>query len=76
VKVRIAIADSSKVIELDVDDVAAFEANIAESLVGDGALLWVDDAKKRRVGIPAGRVAYVEIETDDSKPSVGFAPSS
>ncbi|HSJ27382.1 MAG TPA: DUF3107 family protein [Acidimicrobiia bacterium] len=75
-KVRIAIAESSKLIELDVEDAAAFEAEIAESLAGDGVLLWVEDAKKRRIGIPAGRVAYVEIETDDSKPSVGFAPSS
>lgn len=74
-KVRIGIADSTKVVELEVADSAEFEAGLAESLAGD-SLVWVEDSKKRRVGIPAARVAYVEIESEDSRTNVGFGPSS
>ena len=75
-KVRIAIAESSKVVELEVDDAAKFEAMLESSFDGDSEILWVEDSKKRRVGIPRSRVAYVEIETEEGKPSVGFAPVS
>lgn len=71
-KVRIGIAESSKVVELEVDDTVAFESSFTEDMAGDSPFVWVEDAKKRRVGIPRGKVAYVEIETDDSTHAVGF----
>jgi hypothetical protein len=75
VKVRIGIAESTKVIELEVADAQEFESSFTEALGNDEVLVWVEDSKKRRVGIPSARVAYVEIETDDTKTSVGFGPS-
>ena len=75
-KVRIGIAESTKVIELEVADAQAFESGFVEALANDEVLVWVEDSKKRRVGIPSARVAYVEIETDDARTSVGFGPSS
>ena len=75
-KVRIGIADSTKVVELDVEDAEDFETGFAAAVGGDEVLVWVEDIKKRRVGIPRERVAYVEIETDDARQSVGFGPSS
>lgn len=75
-KVRIGLAESTKVIELEVSDSAEFEASFGEALANEEALVWVEDSKRRRVGIPASRVAYVEIETDDARTSVGFGPSS
>lgn len=75
-KVRIGIADSTKVVELDVTDAKEFESGFAEALAGDDPLVWVEDSKKRRVGIPAAKIAYVEIETDDAKHNVGFGPTS
>lgn len=75
-KVRIGIADSTKVVELEVEDAKDFESSFAAALGGEAALVWVEDAKKRRVGIPRDRVAYVEIETDDARQNVGFGPSS
>ncbi|MFP5333157.1 MAG: DUF3107 family protein [Acidimicrobiia bacterium] len=71
-KVRIGVADSSKVVELDVDDPAEFESAFAAALEGEETLVWVQDSKQRRVGIPRGKVAYVEIETDEGKQAVGF----
>jgi disulfide oxidoreductase YuzD len=75
VKVRIGIAESTKVIELEVTDAQEFESSFTAALAKDDVLVWVEDAKKRRVGIPSSKVSYVEIETDDAKKSVGFGPS-
>lgn len=74
-KVRIGIADSTKVIELDVPDAKEFEDSFAGALANDDVLVWVEDTKNRRIGIPASRVAYVEIETEDAIQNVGFGRS-
>lgn len=75
-KVRIGIADSTKVIELEVADAKEFESSFSELIASNESLVWVEDSKKRRVGIPVSRVSYVEVETDDAKTNVGFGPSS
>lgn len=71
-KVRIGVAESTKVIEVEVEDAAAFEAEITATVERGEGMVWVEDEKKRRVGIPVSKVGYVEIESDDEKPSVGF----
>ncbi|MDX1448275.1 MAG: DUF3107 domain-containing protein [Acidimicrobiia bacterium] len=71
-KVRIGVADSSKVVELEVEDPAEFEQSITAALDGDDTLVWVEDSKQRRVGIPREKIAYVEIETEDGRQAVGF----
>lgn len=75
-KVRIGIADAERVVELEVDDAKGFERTVEEAFAGETSLLWFEDTKRRRVGIPRERVAYVEIETDDDRQSVGFAPGT
>lgn len=75
VKVRIGIAESDRVVELEVADPGAYEKEIEAAFAGDSALIWLDDSKKRRVGIPRQRIAFVEIETQAELPSVGFAPT-
>ncbi|MGH8872541.1 MAG: DUF3107 family protein [Acidimicrobiia bacterium] len=73
-KVRIGIADTNKVVEVDIDDVKTFQKEM-ERGVTDGGLAWFTDTKGRTVGIPTRSVAFVEIEAADSGPSVGFAPA-
>ncbi len=75
-KVRIAIAESSRVVELEVSDAGQFEASIESAFSGDSELVWVEDTKKRRMGIPRRQISYVEIDLSEDKPAVGFAPSS
>lgn len=70
--VRIGIADTGKVVELDVDDPAAFERSMDEAFAGDKAMLWFEDSKKRRVGIPRNRIGFVEIEQEGARVPVGF----
>lgn len=70
-KVKIGVAESSRVVEIDVDDIAGFEKRIAESFEGGPGVLWFEDTKQRRVGIPRDRIAFVEIDQEEDRP-VGF----
>jgi hypothetical protein len=36
------------------------------------SLLWLEDGKGRRVGVPADKVGYVELIVDDGSRKVGF----
>ncbi|HEU5308116.1 MAG TPA: DUF3107 family protein, partial [Acidimicrobiia bacterium] len=36
------------------------------------AVVWLTDTKGRRVGVPAARIAYVELDEDGSNKRVGF----
>lgn len=72
VKVRIGIADTSKVVELEIDNAKAFEASVESAFAADTALLWFEDNKQRRVGFPRDRFGFVEIETEATPRTVGF----
>jgi hypothetical protein len=41
--------------------------------MADGApVIWLTDTKGRRVGVPATRIAYVEVDEDGGSKRVGF----
>ncbi|CAN5895312.1 hypothetical protein BH23ACT5_BH23ACT5_07350 [soil metagenome] len=71
---RIGVADSGKVIEIDIDDPDAFRASVEEALASAEKVMWFTDAKKRTVGVPPHRVAYVEVDSEESARTVGFTP--
>lgn len=73
-RVRIGIADTDKLVELDVDDVEAFTSEMERAVV-DGGLAWFTDSKGRTVGVPGRNVAYVEMEDQGKAKTVGFAPT-
>jgi hypothetical protein len=73
-KVRIGITDTSKVVEIEIDDVEDFKSEMGRA-VTDGGLAWFTDTKGRVIGIPVRGVAFIEIEATDVGPSVGFAPA-
>ncbi|HEY5890175.1 MAG TPA: DUF3107 family protein [Acidimicrobiia bacterium] len=70
-RVRIGVADSAKLIELDVDDLKAFKKSMVDA-VKSGEVAWFTDTKGREVGVPAVRISYVEMETEDTDHRVGF----
>jgi hypothetical protein len=41
-------------------------------LKGDLGVLWLTDRKGRRVGVPAAKLAYVEIGSPNEERRVGF----
>jgi hypothetical protein len=73
--VRIGVIWSPKELELEVDgDLAQLESSVNDALKGEGTVLWLTDVNGRRVAVPAGRVAYVEIHADGNAKRVGFGP--
>jgi Protein of unknown function (DUF3107) len=74
VDVRIGVTHTPKEIEVELvegTDPDAIVAQIEEALGGTG-LLWLTDRRGRRVGVPAARVAYVELNTGSEDRRVGF----
>ena len=72
-EVRIGVSHSPREIDLDMSDdpdevIKAVEAAVA---AGD-SLLWLTDKKGRRVGVPAAKIAYVEIGSPADERRVGF----
>lgn len=75
-KARIGVADSTKVIEVEVEDTDAFRSEVESAHSSDQGIYWFTDDKGHSVGVPVQRIAYVEIETDASRRRVGFAPGT
>ncbi len=73
--VKIGVADAAKLVELEVEDVEAFRKTIDEALIA-GGMAWFTDTKGRDIGIPAIRIAFVEVESADAMKQVGFGPAS
>jgi hypothetical protein len=75
VDVRIGVTHTPKEIDVDLGDDADQEqvaASVEAALAGDGKVLWLTDRKGRRYGVPAARVAYVEIGGPTEGRRVGF----
>lgn len=71
-QVRITLARSAREIEIEVDDVKAFKAEVDEVFGSEGTIWWVTDTKGNEVGIPVEQVAHVEIDQAASARQVGF----
>jgi hypothetical protein len=75
VDVRIGVTQTPKEIELDLGDGVdsdALSKQIEEALGSETGVLWLTDRKGRRVGVPAAKVAYVEIDGSHEARQVGF----
>jgi hypothetical protein len=73
-RVRIGIADTDKLVEIEIEDVSSFKKEL-ERAVAASELAWFTDSRGRTVGIPTRQVAFVEIEDTVGGPAVGFAPA-
>ena len=73
--VRIGIADTPKEIEVDLGDSVKeddVQKQIEAVLAGSPAVLWLTDRRGRKVGVPAVKIAYVEIDGGKADHRVGF----
>jgi hypothetical protein len=72
--VRIGVSDTAKEIEVDMAsdaDTEAVKASIEGAVDAGQGVLWLTDKEGRQVGIPAAKVAYVDIGVQ-SVPKIGF----
>lgn len=74
-EVRIGVTQSPKELEVDLGDdadPAAIAKSVEDALNGSLGVLWLTDRKGRRVGVPAAKLAYVEIGSATEDRRVGF----
>jgi hypothetical protein len=72
-ELRIGVVHSPKELSLELDS----SADDVVKLIDDGMtagrpILWVTDAKGRRVGLPSDKIAYVEVDDGVGGRHVGF----
>ena len=73
---RIGVTNAPKEITVELaddTDVEALRADVDQAVGGEeGAMLWLTDVRGRQVGIPADRIAYVDVGAAGSDNPVGF----
>jgi Protein of unknown function (DUF3107) len=77
--VRVGVTQAPKEIHVELaDDVeqSTVVSSVEAALADGSGVLWLTDRKGRRVGIPAAKVAYVEIGSPNEERRVGFASRS
>ena len=76
--IRIGIAQSGQVIEVELAEDAdrvALKSSIEAALSaaeGSGAVLWLTDRRGKETGVPAERIAFVELGAADTERRIGF----
>ena len=73
--VRIGVTQTPKEIEVELPEgtqVDSIADHIDKALSSETGVLWLTDRRGRRVGIPAAKVAYVELDTTSDDRRVGF----
>jgi DNA-binding MurR/RpiR family transcriptional regulator len=70
---HIGVTHTPKELDLEVEGTADDVVSRIDAALKDGApIVWLTDVKGRRVGVPAAKIAYVEISEDGSGRRVGF----
>ncbi|MGH2811578.1 MAG: DUF3107 domain-containing protein [Actinomycetota bacterium] len=73
-EVRLGILDNPKELSIDVsEDPQAFAAKVESAISKGSGMLWVSDISGKLVGVPAAKIAYVEIDPEIARRPVGFA---
>ncbi len=73
--VRIGVTNTPKEITVELADdvdVDGLVAEVEQAVAGDAAVLWLTDVRGRRVGVPAERIAYVDLGAAGGARPVGF----
>lgn len=73
--VRIGVTYTGRELEVEMPDDAdrnAIAASVDAAVSGTAPTLWLTDRKGKTIGVPADKIAYVEIGRDKSERRVGF----
>lgn len=74
VDVRIGVTQAPRELSLEVDDGDRddLKTRIEAALSGAVDVLWITDKRGRDVGVPAAKIAYVEVGSADGERRIGF----
>ena len=72
--VRIGLTQTPKELEVQLEegtDPAVVKQQV-DAAIAEGSTFWLTDRKGRQVGIPAAKLAYVEIGSPSDERRIGF----
>ena len=72
-RVRITMSRSAREVELDIEDLAGFKAEVSKLYADEKDIWWVTDVKGKELGLPVENVGHIEIDTTERERQVGFA---
>lgn len=75
-KIKVGIAHTNRVIEIDSQDAGELRSHIEEVFSGSQPMVWLQDTDGTRIGIPREMLAFVEFQSAEGRSGVGFAPGS
>lgn len=59
------------------DGVDAFKKRVEDAFkAGDNEIIWVQDKDGREIGIPTGKIAFIEFGAEKASRTVGFSAAS
>jgi len=73
VRVRIGLSMAPREVDIDIEDGEALAAEIEKALAEGQALVWVTDRNGVMHGLASDKIVFIEVESQDSKPGVGFS---
>jgi hypothetical protein len=72
-EIHIGVVHTPKELSIELDGTADEVVGKIDKALADGTpVVWLIDTKGRRVGIPADRIAYIELDEDAGNKRVGF----
>lgn len=74
VDVRIGVTQAPRELSVEVDDETRDDvrAKVDAALSGAVDVLWITDKRGRDIGVPATKIAYVEVGSADGDRRIGF----
>ncbi len=74
VDVRIGVTQAPRELSIEVDDAQRddVKAAVEAALAGATDVLWIADKRGRETGVPAAKIAYVEVGSADGDRRIGF----
>ena len=73
--IRIGVIDTPKELTVEMPDdadPAQLQQLVQQAVAGAEPMLWITDRRGRQIGIPCGKLAYIEIGSDDDTRRIGF----
>ena len=71
-EVRIGVVHTPKELTLETEASLDEVKKSIEKALSDDSVLWLTDSRGRSVGVPAERIAYLELEAEGATKRVGF----
>lgn len=75
VDVRIGVTNAPRELNIELaddTDASSLKADVEAALASDAGVLWLTDKHDRQVAVPAAKIAYIEIGSEN-RGRIGFA---